>query len=211
MNGLLALEADRLVSRSTEIAAAVSAALDGFAAAIFLVDLAARIIYANANGWTLLSASTVVRECAGRLTAIDPAADRGLRRSLLAFRGEPFVTAQPMAVPLRAHAGAGTWLAHVTAPIPRRRDAVASVVIREATIDLTGALAAVASTYKLTPGESRALAAIVDHGGVRPAARALGLSDTTVKSHLRQIFAKTGTNRQADLVRLAAGFTCPVA
>jgi len=212
MNAFLTLEADQPVISAADLAAAVSATLDGFAAAIFLVDLAARIIHANANGWTLLSAAAVVRECAGRLTAVDPAADRDLRQLLSALRGggRPPVT-QGTAVPLRSPTGTTTWLAHVTAPIRGRRTALASVVLREAKIDLTPALATLASTYHLTPGEARVLAAIVNIGGVPQAARELGISDTTVKSHLRQIFDKTGTNRQADLIRLAAGFMSPVA
>jgi regulatory LuxR family protein len=212
MNAFLALEADQPVISAADLAAAVSAALDGFGAAIFLVDLTSRIIHANANGWTLLSAAAVVRECAGRLSAVDPVGDRYLRQLLSAFHdGERAPRTQGSAAPLRLRGGAGLWLAHVTAPIRGRRTELASVVVREAKIDLTSALATVATTYDLTPGEARVLAAIINVGGVPHAAQALGLSDTTVKSHLRQIFAKTGTNRQADLVRLAAGFMSPVA
>ena len=36
---------------------------------------------------------------------------------------------------------------------------------------------------------------------------ALGVAATTVKTHLARLFAKTGTNRQADLVKLVAGFS----
>ena len=39
---------------------------------------------------------------------------------------------------------------------------------------------------------------------------ALGIAETTVKTHLHRVFAKTGVSRQADLVKLAAGFSNPV-
>jgi DNA-binding CsgD family transcriptional regulator len=41
-------------------------------------------------------------------------------------------------------------------------------------------------------------------------ARALGIEIGTVKTHLLHIFAKTGTHRQADLVRLAASMALPL-
>jgi len=63
---------------------------------------------------------------------------------------------------------------------------------------------AIARSYGLTPGEARVLQAVAEIGGVRPVAVALGLSHTTVKTHLRHIYQKTGTKRQIDLVRLVA-------
>jgi len=53
--------------------------------------------------------------------------------------------------------------------------------------------------------------AIVHVGGVPETAEALGIAETTTKTHLHRVFAKTGTSRQADLVHLAAGFASPLA
>ena len=39
---------------------------------------------------------------------------------------------------------------------------------------------------------------------------ALGVADSTVKTHLGNLYGKTGTSRQADLVRLVAGFANPL-
>jgi DNA-binding CsgD family transcriptional regulator len=41
-------------------------------------------------------------------------------------------------------------------------------------------------------------------------ASALGISEATVKTHLQRLFAKTATNRQADLVKLLAAHTSPL-
>ena len=65
-------------------------------------------------------------------------------------------------------------------------------------------------TFELTPAELRVLQSIVDVGGVPETAVALGIAETTVKTHLHRVFAKTGTSRQADLVKLAAGFSNPL-
>lgn len=69
---------------------------------------------------------------------------------------------------------------------------------------------AIAKFYKLTPSELRILLAIVQVGGVPETAEALGVAESTVKTHLRRLFDKTGSNRQADLVKLIAGFSSPL-
>ena len=38
----------------------------------------------------------------------------------------------------------------------------------------------------------------------------LGVSEATVRTHLRRLFGRTGTSRQADLVKLVAGYANPV-
>ena len=65
----------------------------------------------------------------------------------------------------------------------------------------------IAESYKLTPTELRVLFALVEVGGVPDVAAALGIAETTVKTHLARLFAKTGARRQAELVKLVAGFS----
>ena len=38
----------------------------------------------------------------------------------------------------------------------------------------------------------------------------MGSSGSTIRTHLRRLFSKTGTDRQADLVKLVAGYTNPL-
>jgi DNA-binding CsgD family transcriptional regulator len=54
------------------------------------------------------------------------------------------------------------------------------------------------------------LLAIVQVGGVPEVAEALGIGEATVKTHLQRLFAKTDTSRQAELVKLVAGFANPL-
>ncbi|TWT11618.1 helix-turn-helix transcriptional regulator [Reyranella sp. CPCC 100927] len=60
------------------------------------------------------------------------------------------------------------------------------------------------NAYGLTAAEAKV--ALVAASGVAVAKMAdqLGLSTNTIKTHLQQVFAKTGTNRQAELARLMA-------
>jgi DNA-binding CsgD family transcriptional regulator len=69
----------------------------------------------------------------------------------------------------------------------------------------------VAKTFRLTPTELRVLLAIVDVGGVPEVAAALGVAETTVRTHVGRLFEKTGASRQADLVKLVAGYRSPLA
>ena len=56
--------------------------------------------------------------------------------------------------------------------------------------------------YGLTPAEARVAALLVQGTHLDDAAKALGISLTTARTHLQRIFDKTETQTQADLVRL---------
>ncbi len=61
---------------------------------------------------------------------------------------------------------------------------------------------ATVTRYDLTPAELKVAGAILrGHSGLS-AADSLGVSYNTVKTHLKRIYAKTGTNSQAALIRL---------
>ena len=68
----------------------------------------------------------------------------------------------------------------------------------------------IAQAYKLTPTELRVLLGSVEVGGVPETAVALGVAESTIKTHLGNLFVKTGTGRQADLVKIVAGFATPL-
>ncbi len=57
--------------------------------------------------------------------------------------------------------------------------------------------------FGLTPAEARLTACLCRGQTLAGAAKELGIARETARSHLRSCFAKTRTNRQVDLVRLA--------
>lgn len=87
--------------------------------------------------------------------------------------------------------------------------AVAALFVRPASIELPTPIGAVASLYGLSNSEVRVLYSLMETSGAAEVAAVLGISEATVRTHLRHLFDKTGTNRQADLVRLVAGFSGP--
>lgn len=68
-----------------------------------------------------------------------------------------------------------------------------------------------AKAFRLTPTELRILLAIVEVGGVPEVAVALGIAESTVKTHLGRLYEKTGARRQADLVKIFASYAMPLA
>jgi DNA-binding CsgD family transcriptional regulator len=72
------------------------------------------------------------------------------------------------------------------------------------------ALAGIAQCFALTPAEKRTLEQFVQGSSVAETASALALSQNTVKTHLQNIFAKTGSSRQPQLLRLVSELNPPI-
>jgi DNA-binding CsgD family transcriptional regulator len=191
--------------------------LDGLSPGVVLVDAGGRIVHANTVAEGMLSACNVLRVAGGRLAANNPQSDQALRDVLSATGGgDETVGVKGIALPLTASDG-DLYLAHVlpmTSGERRsagaRHGAVAAVFVRKATLGPPAPPEVIARSYTLTPTELRVLLAIVEVGGVAETADALGIGVATVKTHLHRLFGKTRTSRQADLVKLVAGFSNPV-
>ncbi|TMJ53218.1 MAG: helix-turn-helix transcriptional regulator [Alphaproteobacteria bacterium] len=65
-------------------------------------------------------------------------------------------------------------------------------------------VAQIMDAYGLTQAEARVALAASSGSTVLETAQLLGLSPNTIKTHLRRVFAKTATGRQAELARLIA-------
>ena len=61
-----------------------------------------------------------------------------------------------------------------------------------------------ATAFFLTPAETRLIESLLAGRSLRETTAALGVAMTTAKTHLENIFQKTGVKRQAELMRLAA-------
>ena len=199
-------------------AACFSDILDGLSAGMILVDGIGRVVHANAAGNAILGAADFLRTVHGRLVAGDARTNAAFREILAAAdAGDAAVGLRGIALPLTAHDGEH-YVAHVlplTSGVRRQAglafNAVAALFIRKAALAASATPDVIGRMYKLTPAELRVLLAIVDVGGVPEVAAALGVASTTIKTHLNRLFEKTGVCRQADLVKLVAGFSTPLA
>ena len=198
-------------------AASLADTLDGISAGMFLIDGNGRIVHANAVGHTMLRTGIVLRAETGRLSASDQHASQMLADTFAhAGHGDAAVGIKGIAVPLVARDGE-RHVAHVlplTSGARRQAGtsyaAVAALFVHKAALDAPSPPEAIAKAFKLTPMELRVLLAIVEVGGIPEAAEALGIAQTTIKTHLTRLYAKTGANRHADLVKLVAAFSSPL-
>jgi DNA-binding CsgD family transcriptional regulator/PAS domain-containing protein len=96
-----------------------------------------------------------------------------------------------LAVPLH---GEVAWI------VPRRPAAV--LFVTDPDRDGRASTEALRRRFRLTRAEAAFLGEIVKGDGLRAAADRLGVSLATARTHLRHVFEKTGTQRQAELVGL---------
>jgi DNA-binding CsgD family transcriptional regulator len=207
----------RVIDWESAQATSLAAVCDGLHAGVFLVDALGRIVHANAAGQGMLDQGDALRQHAGRLAAVDVAADQALCASFVASAtGDTALGVHGIALPLTGAGGARYVASVLPLTSGARRDgrsykAVAALFVQEATMQLPAVPEIIATFYRLTPTELRVLMAVADVGGIPQVSNALGVAETTIKFHMRRLFEKTGARRQADLVKLIAGFATPLA
>jgi DNA-binding CsgD family transcriptional regulator/PAS domain-containing protein len=215
-----ALMINRTIESRQAEARAFAETLNGLAAGIFLLDAACQVVHANAAGHRMLESDDVLRLIGGQLVTRDGQVNKTLRE-LFGAGSHAATAAGDRSLSLTAHDGE-RYVAHVlplasvtrnrtqTSGAERPSGAVAALFVRKAALSLRSCGELLSRTFDLTPGEIRVLFAVVELTGVSEVAQSLGVAETTVKTHLKRVFAKTGTSRQADLVKLAVGFANPL-
>ncbi|MBR1366016.1 helix-turn-helix transcriptional regulator [Bradyrhizobium ottawaense] len=211
-----ALMINRAIERKQQRATALADVVDRLNAGVILLDAACRIVHSNPAAETILAADDVLRSISGRLVTRSSEANLALR-NIFHDPGEvALAAAEGRKIPLTSHDGSH-YVAHVIALPSLLRDgatertsAVGALLVWKAELDSRSCAGLIDRTFELTPAELRVLQSIVEVGGVPETALALGIAETTVKTHLHRVFAKTGVSRQADLVKLAAGFSNPL-
>ncbi len=210
-----ALMINRTIESRQAEATAFAETLNGLAAGIFLLDAACRIVHANAAGLRMLESDDVLRLIGGQLVTRDVQVNKVLRE-IFSAGSHAAIAGGDRSLSLVAHDGE-RYVAHVL-PLAsvmrngtqRSSEAVAALFVRKAALSTRSSGELLARSFNLTPSEIRVLFAVVELAGVSEVAQSLGVAETTVKTHLKRVFAKTGTSRQADLVKLAVGFSNPL-
>ena len=183
--------------------------LDRLSAGVILLDGRARIVYANAAASALGSDDGPLRLRNATVAAQSPSHSRRLGALVrMALLGAPEGS---MSVP---RPGDGALLTILVSSV-RGRDiarfaglgmpdaAVLLFVVDPA--DRAGIpLARIMDAYGLTQAEAKVALAASSGLTIPETAHRLNVSPNTVKTHLRKVFAKTGTGRQAELARLMA-------
>lgn len=207
---------DMLDSRSLQ-RDALSAALDLLTLGLVLVDAKARICYANAVACELLADGKSVRRDGDNLSCCDPKTARELLKAIeVATKNQVAnLPSSGIALPIVASEGIdlAAWIlpldGGVRAEMAVTYSAKAAVFLRQLgrVSPFPGEL--FVRRYSISPAECRVLMMLTQGMTLKETARTLGISDTTAKSHLRRLFEKTQTSRQAELMKLTMSALAP--
>jgi DNA-binding CsgD family transcriptional regulator len=181
--------------------------LDGLRVGAVLVDDGCRVLFANRVAEAILRCEEALTSRGGRLRAATPLATEMLERHILAAaatglgRGDdpggvvllPTVRGRPltaMVYPCRVDVRLGYG------------QPAAIIFMSEPDRGVRSNEHEVARIYRLTRSEARLLGALLEGKRLKDYAEESGLTLYTVKGYLKSLFSKTGTSRQADLIRL---------
>jgi DNA-binding CsgD family transcriptional regulator len=204
---------DILDAKTIEIRT-LAATLDSFNAGILVVADRARILHANNAARVMLSERNPIASVNGMLSVHDSEADQELANAIaLARADEASIGAHGIGVPLRSE---GAAVAHVL-PLARGElrtrlvpQAAAAVFITQPADPAPEDIGAMIANFGLTPAEARILRQLAGGATLVEAAEALGVSGNTARTHLAQIFSKTGVSRQSELAALVNRIVPPI-
>src|SRR5262249_45457397 len=103
-----------------------------------------------------------------------------------------------------------TGLIATLLPLNCRESAIAAIFVQDPVRMPSSGGEAFAQLYSLTRSELRVLIAMAPGLSVKETAKALGIAETTVKTHLQHIYCKTGTSKSTELLRLFLSYATPV-
>lgn len=185
--------------------AAADAALDHLPYGTLWVNASGRIVWMSPSAQALLAQAHGLRTQASRLQCIQPELDHQLQRALTTATRPAGREGSWLAVP-RRH-GQSPWLLSVIpgelpASLGGASGPHALVIIQDGAGPGLPHARQLQMLYGLTPAEARLALGLLQLDTPADYAERHQLSLATVKTHLRNLFAKTGARRQADLMRL---------
>lgn len=194
----------------------MEAALDVLDTGILLVDANLKVLHANEAGVAALECGKGLATHSGRLTAQWPKTLEAIEAAVArAARSDLAMGRSGFSVPAPED-GHPTIILHVL-PVchsPARRElasaATAAIFVSSTTSATTALVDALAALYDLSRAESITLTHIANGQTQSQTAAKLGVSDSTVKTHLSKVFKKTETSRQPELARLVGSLALAI-
>ncbi len=215
-----AIEINRIASAAQLAERTLDAAINALGVAAFVVGRSGELILANEKAEILMCEERVLSVDRSRILRASGAdGDRALSAAIAAGITQPWDRA-PRVLRLTSTLSEITYIVWFVPVQPPRgnhasnRYAIFSSVRTENTvvvlvkradakIDLPPEV--IQAVFKLTASEARLASGLVRGQTMRDFAKASGLSPNTVRNQLTNVFLKTGTQRQADLVALIIG------
>lgn len=183
--------------------------MDRFPFALLIVDGQHRPLYRNAQARRLLNERVLHIDPAGRLRArgnsggLVPVLNHALGKLTSPCWDAVLLDDRPGE---RLHA----WVSPLIAAVSGGEEKLAAVAVFDAARDQAYTWGALKALYGLTRKETRLVNGLLQGLSLKEYCRANFVTANTVHTHLRSIFRKTGTNRQAELVRLLSSMFLPI-
>lgn len=199
----------RALERSESKSAALGEVLERLSSAVLFVDRGGRLVHANEAAARTLAVSDVLNWSGGKPRPRDERAAAHLDAILAsARRGQVPPGCCALSVLHRTQNGERMTVQILPLSAGGRRHltgpCAAAIIVSQQTWDLPQRLQSAARLYAFTPAEARVVGELLNGCTVSGAARALGIKEATVKTHLQHVFDKTGTRRQVDLAQRVA-------
>jgi len=192
--------------------AAVATVLDRLEDGVILTDATARPMFLNARATRIVAEADGLDIAAAPLAAATPVTTQLLRETIAAAAAGAEIAGRQLrlARPSQRPPLLLTVLpvARLGAVVPGVGAPRVAIFIREPDAPIAIDCAAVREAFDLTPRERDVAAGLARGLDLDRTAAALGIGRSTVRSHLAQIYEKTGVHSQAALVALLARFTC---
>lgn len=191
-------------------------ALDHLAVPVVLTGANGAILHANGAAQQMLLAQGPILSRNGLLQAQNPAVVVALQQAIAgAASADASLGSRGIGLPISApgQPPAVAYILPLTEGTARAafRPACAAVFVSTTTSSSPLPEAVLTTLFDLTPAEARVLLRIGSGLSAPKSAVSLGIGENTLKTHLNRIFAKTGTRRQADLVKLISDMGAPLA
>ncbi|HYC45276.1 MAG TPA: helix-turn-helix transcriptional regulator [Burkholderiales bacterium] len=186
--------------------AIVKAALEGLCHATLICRSTADVVVANDTAFGILERQDGICLRTGRLAVRDQLTQQKLRRVLSDTEAAADEDRAALLVPRPSGEPPYQMIVRRLQVGSLRSDgepdSLWSLTIADPRVPPTPPMWAVAALYRFTPAETRLAARLAAGDDPEEIAQQLGVKITTVRSQLASVFAKTGTRRQAQLVRL---------
>lgn len=211
-----AMVISNLLDIATITTRTLEATLDACSAAVLIVTSSGLLMHANRAGRDLVATGDPIRIDNGFVRAHAPLSQGALMQALtVAGESEATLGGIGIGVPLLGRSGA-QYVAHVLPLRPSgssgrhwMSNAAAAIFVAPAQAGAQIPVDALRALFDLTAAEARVLVEVGAGRTPGEAAAALGIAESTAKTHLARIFSKTGVGRQAELVALVRSLSMP--
>lgn len=200
----------RLWQRSKSVArgeAGLRSALQSMDVGVVVVDRLSRIVFSNHAANAIIAAGDHLRRNGDRMSAVELRDALALQVALghaVAANSRAARRRAPLLSIRSSRNGKPIILSVIPADEePVEADAVAAVIyILDPRLDNATQIGPVCQLYGLSPVETRLVCNLTGGASLQEAAAAMRIKEQTARGYLKQVFLKTDTKRQADLVRV---------